>query len=118
MRKLHPIRALDRLSTDERDQLWTDLDNGLSYSRAVRLLGAEHFVTIKRHKLHTWWHREKDRRDLNANLSAEHQLDAARFLELLNAQSLPWPDLIHSGIFKSAFALTCRTDNTPAQLLT
>src|SRR5262245_8603802 len=96
MRKLKPIPHLDRLDPAERAQLWTDLDNGLSYDRAVLRLGAEHFITIRRHKLVTWWHREKDRRDLNAQLASDHHLDPVAYLALLNGQTLPWSDLIHA----------------------
>ena len=117
-RKLKPIRALDRLANDERHKLWTDLDHGLSYSAAVRLLGAEHFISIPRHKLYAWWHREKDRRNLNVHLSEAQQLDMTAYLDLLNGQSLPWAALLHHHIYKAAFAVICSEEHTPAQLLT
>ncbi len=117
-RKLQPIHDLDILPPDCRDRLWFDLHHGLSYDRALRLIAAENFVVIRRHRLFTWYHREKDRRELNANLPSPHQLDSAAFLALLNSEVLPWPQLIHTHIFKAAFALALSTeDHTPSRLL-
>ncbi len=117
-RKLKPIRELDPLSEAERTQLWTDLNNGLSYDSALRLLGAEHFIVIRRHKLFTWWHREHDRRELNVRLPSGYRLDPAQFFDLLNGQSLPWGDLLQTRILQAAYLLAQDENHTPAQLQT
>lgn len=109
---------LDALSEGERDRLWADLDAGLSYDRAVLLLAKEHFAVIKRHRLFTWWHREDQRRALNAYLPLGQRLAAAEFLDLLNGQALPWSELMHGRILRAAFLLSGEEEEqTPAKLL-
>lgn len=118
-RQFKPIYELDRLSEAERDQLWADLNQGLSYDRALRILGKEHFAPIKRHRLYTWWHREDLRRQLNASLPAASRLAAAEFLQLLNGQTLPWSELMQARILRAAFLLTDEAEEqTPSKLAT
>jgi hypothetical protein len=116
-RTLKPITELDPLTEAERDQLWADLHAGLAYNRAVRLLGAEHFIAIHRHRLIAWYQRELLRRGINDQLAGERRIAAAEFLQLLNGQTLPWSALMHARILRAAFLLTEDEEQTPAKLL-
>jgi hypothetical protein len=117
-RLLKPFTELQRLSDDDLAQLWSDLHTGLTYSRAIHILAKEHFIYIRRHRLFRWWHLESDRRQLNTNLPGEFKLTAAQFFDLLNAQSLPWADLMHTRILQAGYILSCGDDQTPSRLLT
>ena len=116
-RKLKPIRELQTLSPELQDQLWLSLQGGLSFSRAVRRLGAEHFIAIKRHKIVRWFHLESERRQMNRHLPQEFQITLENFIDLQNGAALPWPALMHQLILRAATLLTFRDDNTPAQLV-
>jgi hypothetical protein len=117
-RPLKPFSELDRLSDTDRAQLWLDLHTGLSYTRAVRILAKEHFVYIRRHRLFRWWQLEHDRRQLNANIPSESHLTAGQFLDLLNGQSLPWADLMHTRILQAGYLMIGSGDQTPSRLVT
>lgn len=106
-RKLKPIRDLDPLTPAERDQLWTDLDNGLAFTTAVRLLGAEHFLSIKRHKLVTWWHREKQRREINTQIPPGFHITAEDLLALMNGDTVAYNPVGIALLQKRAFDLAC-----------
>lgn len=116
-RRLKPFTELAQLTEADRGQLWDALNAGLTYDRAVLLLAKEHFAVIKRHRLYTWWHREDQRRALNAHLPPAHQIAAAEFLDLLNGQALPWSDLMHARILRAAFLLSNEEEQTPSKLL-